>query len=95
MNLIDHLQSNSLDYEIVEPDLIFTIKDIGIFLVIKPKDNLLFDEKFRLILDDDESDLADSANFFAFKFGGNWFYYSIEEGVELKPLKNLGKVKLL
>jgi hypothetical protein len=94
MTLTEHLESNWLDYEMIEPNLIFTIKDVGIFLVIQPKKDLLFDEKFRLILDDTESELADSVDFFAFQFGGKWYYYSVKENVELKPLKNLGKVKL-
>ena len=38
MTLTEHLQSNWLDYEIIEEDLLFKIKDIGTFLVIKPKD---------------------------------------------------------
>jgi len=93
MTLIDHLEFNWLDYEIIEPDLLFTIKDVGTFLVIKPKDGLLFDEKFYLILDDFESELADNVDFFAFSFGGKWYHYAINDEPELKPLKNLGNAK--
>ena len=93
MTLIQHLESNWLNYTIIEPDLIFTIKDIGIFLVISPKDGLLFDQSFNLILDDLESELADNVDFFAFQFGGKWYHYGINDEPELKELKYLGHAK--
>lgn len=94
MTLTEHLESNWLDYEIIEPDLLFSIKDVGKFIHIKPKNGLLFDESFNLILDDFESELADIVDYFAFCFGGKWYYYHKDSEPELKPLKYLGKAKI-
>ena len=92
MKLNDWIKENWLDVDIIEPDLLFNIKDVGLFLVIKAKDGLLFDDSFSLILDDLESDLADSVDYFAFCFGNQWYYYHKNDDPELIPFKHLGKI---
>ena len=92
MTLNDWITKNWLNVNIVEPDLLFSIDDIGVFLVIKPKNGLLFDESFKLILDDLESELAASVDYFTFCFGGKWYYYGTNDNPELNPLKYLGKI---
>ena len=94
MTLTNWLSSNFLDAKIIEEDLLFKIPKVGSFLVIKPKENLLFDESFHLILDDLEMSLAENIDYFTFCFGGKWYYYHKDSDVELQLLKYLGKVKL-
>lgn len=103
MKIVDWLEENSLNYSFVEefPDKIFEIKDVGYFLIIEPKQvqieeeiqSHLFDQSFHLILDDIEQTLADIVQFFAFKFGGNWYFYNKDQEPQLNPLKYLGKAK--
>lgn len=104
MKLSDWIDRNLLDVKVIEPDLLFEISEVGRFLIVKSKlirddegDNeslLLFNQSFELILDDFESALADSVDFFTFCFGGKWYYFSTDSEPELIPLKYLGKVKL-
>jgi hypothetical protein len=93
MTLKEHLKSNHLNHKWIEDNLIFSIKDVGLFLVTNHKDGLLFDEKFNILLSDLESDLASNVNFFCFQFGGKWYYYSIDDEPKLNPLKYLENAK--
>lgn len=93
MNIEKHLVNNCIDYEIIENDLLFNVKDVGYFLIIKTKNDLIFDEDFNIILDDFEMELADSIQYFCFNFGGKWYYFHKDDNVHLKELKYLGKWK--
>lgn len=91
MKIEQYLLQNSLDYSIIEQDLLFSIKDVGIFLIISPKNDLLFDNQFKLILNDIEIELAENVDYFCFYFGCRWYYYNKNDEPSLIPLKYLGK----
>lgn len=58
--------------------------------------NLLFDQSFTLIMDDEEMEYASSGDieFFLFEFGDGWFYFPIDAKPELIPFKYLGKANI-
>lgn len=87
------LQENSLDATFIK-DNIFEIKDFGKFLVISEKDETFFqnEESLILSLSDEEIDLIDEIEYFAYKFGSFWFYqHKDDEDFKLNFLRYIGK----
>ena len=98
MELKDWIDSNYLDVQIIEKDLLFLIEGVGKFLVISPKveletnEEVLFDPEFNIILDDLEEALVSNVDYICFCFGNQWYYSKYPE-INLKILKYLGNAK--
>lgn len=87
--LVEWLENHSLIYELLTPK-IYRIPSFGVFGIVQDKD-LMFNNSFDLILDDEEYDL--DVEFYCFQFGNNWYYTPKDQiqRVTLNPLKYLGK----
>lgn len=103
MDIKEWIEQNYLDAHFLPefPQHIFEIKDVGLFLIIEPKEvevedqmeSHLFDQQFNLLLSDFEVQLAEVVDYFTFCFGGNWYYFHKDKETKLNPLKYLGKFK--
>lgn len=103
LSLIEELEewiyTNRLQAKKVKERL-YRVTDVGLFLLIEPKD-IAYDDKVKPIILDEDFDLTITADeegvatdFYVFKFGDN-FYYSATRHVEsLVPFKYLGKADL-
>jgi len=94
VKISDWIKENWLDAQIIEEDLLFLIPEVGKFLIIAPKNGVIFDEEFNIILSEFESALADSVDFLTFCFGGKWYYFGVDEEPTLNILKYLGNAKI-
>ena len=94
MDIKDWASSNLLDIQEIHEDTVFMIPDVGTFLIVKPKNQTLFDNSFELILSEDEEILSEEVDYFAFCFGKKWYFCNTQDDVELNPLKHIGSAKI-
>lgn len=84
-----YLLENSISYSKLDSNL-FLI-DGHRYLLVEPKKGILFDEDFNLILS--ESEQAIVTDFYAFNFGGRYYFTETTLAPDLRPLKFLGRYR--
>jgi DNA polymerase-3 subunit alpha len=92
MEIKEWIESNNLPIDRWLGDKGFQIEDKK-YLIVKPKNGLLFDDEFSIILDDNEKAYIGLYDYYTFEFGGKW-YYSEKESISLKDLKYIGKFNI-
>ena len=89
MEIKEWLDRNDISYDFIEEN-IFSVENVGSFLVVREKD-LVIDQSMFLVLDDDE--LGPKVDYYCFKFGSKYYYSKGEEIDDLKLLKYVGLAK--
>ncbi len=87
-NFKQYLKDNLLNFKFTDSN-IFEIEGFGKFLYVEPKEDLMIVDGFELNTSDEEEMM--DVEFFAFKFGENYFYTEKGQKLTLKPLKYLGE----
>ena len=88
--LREWIKNNRLKVEFLDSRYL-EIDGAGKFYVVKEKE-VLFDEEFDLILDEEEFEYATGVDYLVFLFGGRYYYTDKLHNPELLEFKYLGKV---
>jgi len=86
--LQQYLSDNLIDFK-VESNSIVNINDLGLFLFIEPKNDIIILPSFELNLSEEEKNI--DVDFYCFQFGENFYYTESNNDLTLKPLKYLNK----
>lgn len=72
----------------------YWVDGVGKFLLITPKEDLLFNEQFHLLIDNEEKFIK-TKDFYLFEFGGNYFYTSVDtdKDPQLNIFKHIGQAE--
>lgn len=90
MNFNDWITFTGLQIELILPN-VFIIENEGSFLLLEDK-KILFDEKLKWQLTEEEQTLVKEIDYLCFEFGGLW-YYSDKNKFQLNPFRYLGTIK--
>ena len=82
--LIERLKQNKIKHTLLRDDK-FLIDNVGTFLFVD-NEEYQFDDDFNLLAEHE-----DGIDFYAFKFGGEYYYTKETNNVTLTPLKNIGE----
>lgn len=97
MKIENWCESNKLNYSYLKNNNHLIKVEERTFIIIEPKNGVLFDDDFELIVNTVDFSLASENHIenYLFDFGGNWYYTPIDKKeVELIPFKYIGKAKL-
>jgi DNA-directed DNA polymerase III PolC len=89
MIITEWLENNCIKYDQIESGII-DISGFGVCLVLSNQD-IVFDDKMELILNEYESSLAVNIDYFLFEFGDNWYYSEELKLRSLNVLKYIGE----
>lgn len=97
MKIENWCELNRLDFSYIENNSSLIKVDDRSFVIIQPKNGILFDEDFDIQTSKYERDLINEYKVenYLFQFGDDWFYSLIDDkDITLNPFKYIGKAKL-